>query len=53
MFSYEGLYVLVEEREDLPAPRRRLGDVVRDRDRAEGQDVMASYGGKCVREGYV
>ena len=45
--------MLVEEREDLPVPRCRGGDVVRERDRAEGQDVMASSIGRGEYEGNV
>ena len=51
--SCGGRFVLVEEREDLPVPRCRGGDVVRERDRAEGQDVMASSIGRGEYEGNV
>ena len=42
MLSYVGLNVLVEGREDLPAARGRGRDAVRDRDRAEGEEAIAS-----------
>ena len=45
--------MLVEELEDLTVPRCRGGDVVRERDRAEGQDVMASSIGRGEYEGNV
>ena len=45
--------MLVEEREDLPVPRCRGEDVVRERDRAEGQEAMASNVDECEYEGNV
>ena len=49
---WEGWCVLVEEREDPAAPRRRGGVVVRERDLPLGQDDMASKVNERMEEGY-
>ena len=46
-----GGVVLVEGREDRAAPRRRGGGMVRERDRPEGHDDMASKVSERMSEG--